>query len=115
METSFIPSISANSAFTINNTAAKHESRLNTFFNNQAKNVTAWFLASLMFQGIFFLPIPVALAYYFGAPGYLLAITLVLFFANIIAGMASAGIRAVVLLFAISVAVHLLLLAFYIV
>ena len=83
------------------------------FFDSQVKNRTGWFLLSLMVQGIFFLPIPTVLTYYFGAPSYMVIITLGLFFASVIAGMGGAGIRVLLSIFAISALVHLLLLAVF--
>ena len=89
-------------------------SKLVAFTDSQAKVKTQWFMISLIVQGVFFLPIPAALSFYFGAPVYLLFITLGLFFANIISGMGGAGIRVTAGLFAASILVHLLMLAIYI-
>ena len=88
-------------------------SKLVAFTDSQAKIKTQWFMISLIVQGVFFLPIPAALSFYYGAPVYLLFITLGLFFANIISGMGGAGIRVTLGLFAISVITHLLMLAIY--
>jgi hypothetical protein len=82
----------------------------NTFVNSQADSKTLWFLVSLVFQGVFFLPIPAILLYYFNAPILVLAVTLSLFFANIIAGMGGAGIKTLLTLFAASIALHALML-----
>jgi len=87
------------------------EAKLNLFFEKQAKFETGWFLLSLMLQGIFCLPVPAVLIYYFHAPVYIVVVTLGLFFANIIAGMASIGVRAIILLLTASVVIHLALLA----
>jgi len=84
------------------------------FADSQSKNQTLWFLLSLVGQGVFFLPIPALLIYYFNAPVIVLAITLFLFFANIIAGMGGSGIRITLTLFAVSVLIHLLMIALYI-
>ncbi|MBE9668545.1 hypothetical protein [Mucilaginibacter boryungensis] len=81
----------------------------NQFMESQADRITLWFLVSLVFQGVFFLPVPAALIYYAGAPIAVLFITLTLFFANIIAGMGGAGIKTLLWLFASSVAIHLLM------
>lgn len=94
-------------------TTNKAEGKLNGFVNSQKKNVTAWFLVSLMVQGVFFLPIPALLIFSFGAPAYILVFTLGLFFANIIAGMSNAGAKVIMYLFATSVVVHLVLLAIF--
>lgn len=82
--------------------------------DSQSKNQTLWFLLSLVGQGVFFLPIPAVLIFYYNAPIIVLVITLFLFFANIIAGMGGSGIRATLTLFATSILVHLLMLAIYI-
>jgi hypothetical protein len=88
--------------------------KLVAFTDSQAKVKTQWFMISLIVQGVFFLPIPAALSFYFGAPVYLLFITLGLFFANIISGMGGAGIRVTAGLLAASIIVHLLMLTIYI-
>ena len=84
------------------------------FSDTQAKNQTMWFLFSLILQGVFFLPIPAALMFYYNAPIIVLAITLALYFANIIAGMGGSGIRVTLLFFAISVIVHLFMVTVFI-
>jgi hypothetical protein len=79
------------------------------FADGQSKNRTGWFLFSLVFQGVLFLPIPAALMFYYSAPIYVLAITLTLFFANIIAGMGGSSIRVLIGLFASSILIHVLM------
>jgi hypothetical protein len=79
--------------------------------DTQAKNITFWFLLSMMVQGLFFLPVPALLIYNFHAPVVILFVTLGLFFANIIAGMAGLGIRAILSLFVVSFIAHLLMIA----
>lgn len=81
----------------------------NALMESQAERITLWFLVSLLFQGVLILPVPAALIYYANAPVAVLAITLTLFFANIIAGMGGAGIKTLLWLFASSVAIHLLM------
>jgi len=88
--------------------------RFEIFADNQSSNRTVWFLVSLVAQGVLFLPIPAALMYYYNAPVLVLIITLALFFANIIAGMGGSGIRTLIGLFALSIVVHLLMLAVFI-
>jgi hypothetical protein len=88
--------------------------KLTAFADSQAHSKTLWYLVSMIAQGVLFLPIPAVLLYYFNAPIIVLGITMTLFFANIIAGMGGAGIRVLMLLFAISVAVHVLMLAIFI-
>lgn len=87
--------------------------KLVAFTDSQAKVKTQWFMISLIVQGVFFLPLPAALSFYYGAPAYMLFITLGLFFANIISGMGGAGIRVTMGLLATSTLVHLLMLAIY--
>jgi len=82
----------------------------NTFVNSQTDSKTLWFLVSMIFQGVFFLPVPAILIYYFNAPILVLIVTLTLFFANIIAGMGGAGIKTLLTLFAASIALHALML-----
>jgi hypothetical protein len=89
--------------------------KLIAFTDSQAKVKTQWFMISLIVQGVFFLPLPAALSFYYGAPAYMLFITLGLFFANIISGMGGAGIRVTMGLLATSILVHLLMLAIYII
>lgn len=79
------------------------------FTQSQAENNTLWFLLSLVFQGVFFLPLPALLIYYFNAPTLIVIITLTLFFANIIAGMGGAGIKTLLRLFAVSIAIQVLM------
>jgi hypothetical protein len=81
---------------------------------SQKKNRTFWFLLSLVFQGVFFLPIPAALTFYFHAPSYIIAVTLVLFFANVIAGMGGNSIRTLLNLLALSTLVHLVMVLFFV-
>ena len=89
--------------------------KLMAIADTQTKSKTGWFMVSLIVQGIFFLPLPAALIFYFGAPVSLLFITLGLFFANIITGMSGSGIRTTLTLFALSVLVHLVMLGIYVV
>ncbi|WP_184547169.1 hypothetical protein [Mucilaginibacter sp. FT3.2] len=82
--------------------------------DTQAGNKTAWFLVSLMIQGVLFLPIPAVLMYYYDAPIVVLGVTMILFFANIIAGMGGSGIRTVLSFFTASVLIHVIMLAIFI-
>lgn len=84
------------------------------YTDTQAKYRTLWFMFSLVLQGVCFLPVPAVLMYYYNAPIVVLAVTLVLFFANVIAGMGGSGIRVMLSLFAASVLIHLAMLAIFI-
>src|SRR5476651_2713122 len=77
--------------------------RFLTAADEQAKNLTFWFLFSLVLQGVFFLPIPAFLMFYYNAPVIVLITTLTFFFASIIAGMGGSGIRVLLGIFAASV------------
>ncbi|HEX8019346.1 hypothetical protein [Mucilaginibacter sp.] len=88
--------------------------KLVAFADSQTPNKTIWFMFSLVSQGVLFLPIPAFLLYYYNAPIAILAVTLVLFFSNIIAGMGGLGIRSVLGLFAFSVLVHITMLLVFI-
>lgn len=85
-----------------------------TFMESQSDSKTLWFLISLVFQGVFFLPVPAVLIYYFNAPILVMVFTLTLFFANIIAGMGGAGIKTLLRLFAVSILIHVLMLIIFI-
>jgi len=95
------------------NLATTTDAKLSAFFERQAPYPTIWFLFSLTFQGVVFLPLPVVLIDYFHAPVYILVVTMGLFFANLIAGMANSGVRTIISLLASSIVIHLALLAFY--
>lgn len=82
--------------------------------DNQADNKTAWFLVSLIFQGVLFLPIPAVLMYYYNAPIIVLPITFGLFLSNIIVGMGGSGIRVVLGMILLSVIINLTMLALFI-
>jgi hypothetical protein len=84
-----------------------------TWADTQTPNRTLWFMVSLIAQGVLFLPVPAVLLYYFHAPIAILAITLGLFFSNIIAGMGGAGIRAMLGFFAFSIIAHLLMILIF--
>lgn len=60
--------------------------------DKQTDNKTLWFLFSLVFQGVLFLPIPAVLMYYYEAPIIVLPITFGLYLSNIIAGMGGSGL-----------------------
>lgn len=89
-------------------------SKWNIFMESQSERKTLWFLVSLVFQGVFLLPVPAVLIYYFDAPVLVLAVTLTLFFANIIAGMGGAGIKTLLWLFASSIIIHLLMVTLFV-
>ncbi|WP_295769150.1 hypothetical protein [uncultured Mucilaginibacter sp.] len=83
--------------------------RFTAFADAQKGKQVQWFFIILMVHGVFFLPLPATLMYYFDAPVIVLAVTMVSFFANLIATMGGAGIRTALLFFAASVTIHILM------
>ncbi len=82
--------------------------------DHQAEHKTIWYLFSLLFQGVVFLPIPAVLIYYYHASIIVLPITFGLYLGSIIVGMGGYGIRVVMGFFMCCVIVNLLMLALYI-
>ncbi|WP_461448622.1 hypothetical protein [Mucilaginibacter sp.] len=82
--------------------------------DRQAEHKTIWFLFSLIFQGVLFLPIPAVLMYYYNASIIVLPITFGLYLSNIIVGMGGYGIRVVIGFFMFTALVNLSMLAIYI-
>ena len=82
--------------------------------DSEAEHKTIWFLFSLIFQGVLFLPIPAVLMYYYNASIVVLPITFGLYLANIIVGMGGSGIRMVIGFFMFTILVNLFMLALYI-
>lgn len=85
------------------------------FADSQAEHKTLWFLLSMIVQGVFFLPVPAVLIYFYNAPITVLIITLSAFFANIILGMGGASVRTLLLIFAASALIHLAMAAIFII
>ncbi|GAB3929917.1 hypothetical protein [Mucilaginibacter myungsuensis] len=83
------------------------------FADTQNKNRTLWFLVSLVSQGVLFLPIPAVLIFYFDAPELILAVTLILFFLNVVAGMGGSSIRTMLTLFATSAIINTLMILIF--
>lgn len=80
-----------------------------TFADGQHERKTMWYFLTLVVQGVFFLPLPAFLMYYYNAPIIVLLITLTCFFTSIIACMGGAGIRSVLLLSAASVLIQIIM------
>jgi hypothetical protein len=85
------------------------------FADGQSEHRTMWFYVSMVAQGVFLLPVPAALMYYYNAPIIVLIITLFLYFANIISGMGGAGTRVLLSLFALSVLIHIVMVAIFVI
>lgn len=88
--------------------------RYAAFTDRQTQNRTRWFLVSLVFQAVFCLPLPAALIYYYNAPVLVLAVTVLLFFGNMVAGMCGSGVRTIISLTIISLAANLTMLVYFI-
>jgi hypothetical protein len=82
--------------------------------DHQSEHKTIWYLFSLIFEGVFFLPIPAVLMYYYHASIIVLPITFGLYLGSIIVGMGGYGIRVLMGYFIFSVLVNLIMLALYI-
>jgi len=85
-----------------------------TMIDNQAENKTAWFLVTLVLQGVLFLPIPAVLLYYYHAPIIVLPVTFGLYLGSIIVGMGGSGIRIIIGWLLMSMLINLGMLALYI-
>jgi hypothetical protein len=82
--------------------------------DHQSEHKTIWYLFSLIFEGVFFLPIPAVLMYYYHASIIVLPITFGLYLGSIIVGMVGYGIRVLMGYFIFTVLVNLIMLALYI-
>lgn len=93
-----------------------HYSLYKRFLNyseTQTEKRAAWFLLSILGPGVLFLPLPAFLMYYYDAPIWTLATTLVLFFASVVTGMAGSKTSVVIFLLGLNIIVHVaMLLAF---
>jgi hypothetical protein len=78
-----------------------------TFADDQQKNRLAWFLVSLILHATMLVPITFILVY--SLDGYVipsLAVSMIIFFANIVANMSGANTRSTIFLFGLSLVVH---------
>jgi len=92
-----------------NNNSLSIWSKLVAFADTQKSNHTLWFFINLTLHGVFILPLPVVLIYYFGASVAVLGVTMIVFFVNIVANMGGSGIRTTLGLFAASIIIHILM------
>lgn len=90
-------------------------SRFKEFAESQAKNRAGWFMASLLWQGVLCLPVPAFLLYYYNAPIWVLFITVLLFFINLVAGMAGTKTTTVIGLLAAGTLVNLAMVAAFVI
>jgi len=78
-----------------------------TFADGQQKNRLAWFLVSLILHATMLVPVTFILVY--SLDGYVipsLAVSMIIFFANIVANMSGANTRSTIFLFGLSLVVH---------
>jgi hypothetical protein len=80
------------------------------FVESQKKQRTKWFLLSFVIQSVFFIPIPVYLIFYFHAPIICVIITVGLFFINLVLGIIDASARKIIICFAVTAILNLLML-----
>jgi hypothetical protein len=98
-------------------TKVKHYSiarRFAEFAERQNNKRLAWFMISLLAQGVLFLPVPAALMYYYDAPIAVLIVTMIVFFANIIAGMGGSKTSVLIFLIGLSTIVHLAMIMLFV-
>ncbi len=88
--------------------------RFEAFAESQKDKRLGWFMISLLAQAVLFLPIPAALMYYYDASISVLAITVALFFVNLVAGMAGSKINVLMILIAITTIVNIAMILAYI-
>jgi hypothetical protein len=76
------------------------------FIKRQQKNQIGWVLLSMTIQGILTLPVPAILLFYYNAPIYVLMITLLTYFPNLITAMTGSGLRVTLAIFACSLLIN---------
>ena len=75
-----------------------HEKYL-AFVRREDKDKTVWFILALVLQGTLILPVPAILLFYYNAPIYVLVITLITYFPNLITAMTGASLRVTLAIF----------------
>ncbi|HTK21297.1 MAG TPA: hypothetical protein VL442_17380 [Mucilaginibacter sp.] len=104
-----VPTTWATAAAHTDNTNVSLWDKFTAFADRQHERKAMWYFLALVVQGVFFLPLPAFLMYYYNAPIIVLLITLACFFTSIIACMGGAGIRSVLLLSAASILIQVLM------
>ena len=90
-----------------------HEKYL-AFVRRENKDKTVWFVLAMVLQGTLILPVPAILLFYYNAPIYVLAITLLTYFPNLITAMTGSGLRVTLAIFAGSLLINWGMLLYYI-
>jgi hypothetical protein len=76
------------------------------FVKRQTKNQAGWVLFTMIVQGVFTLPAPAILIFYYDAPIYVLIITLLTYFPNLITAMTGSGLRVTFAIFTCSLLIN---------
>ena len=76
------------------------------FVKRQQPNQAGWVLLTMIMQGILTIPVPAILYFYYGAPIYVLVITLITYFPNLITAMTGSGLRITLAIFAASLLIN---------
>jgi hypothetical protein len=90
-----------------------HEKYL-AFVRRENKDKTVWFVLAMVLQGTLILPVPAILLFYYNAPIYVLVITLLTYFPNLITAMTGSGLRVTLAIFAGSLLINWGMLLYYI-
>lgn len=85
------------------------------FVSGQQQNHTLWFFIILMVNGVLVLPVPAVLIYYFNAPVWVLGVTMLSFFANLIVNMGGESAKTTLIFFFGSLAIHLVMILAFII
>lgn len=89
--------------------------RFNEFSEAQSDKRLGLFMVSLLAQSVLFLPVPAVLMYYYNAPVSVLAVSVLLFFINLVAGMGGSKTSVLIFLIALSIIVNLGLILWYVI
>src|ERR1700749_2514600 len=90
-----------------------HEKYL-AFVRREDKDKTVWFFLAMVLQGTLILPVPAILLFYYNAPIYVLVITLLTYFPNLITAMTGSGLRVTLAIFIGSLVINWGMLFWYI-
>jgi hypothetical protein len=89
--------------------------RFNEFSEAQSSKRLGLFMVSLLAQSVLLLPVPAVLMYYYDAPVSVLAISVLLFFVNLVAGMGGSKTSVLIFLIGLSTLVNLGLILWYVI
>ena len=90
-----------------------HEKYL-AFVRRENKDKTVWFVLAMVLQGTLILPVPAILLFYYNAPIYVLVITLLTYFPNLITAMTGSSLRVTLAIFICSALINWGMLLWYI-